>query len=423
MESVDSTFNYYFKKLEKALEDKVLRTAINRSVMSFRKTIKETLSRYPHTLLLRHRARKIKEYSIRHMYELIKEARDALEDSGSQTFLAKTAVEAQEITGDIVGRNKLILKSKSLTTEEIKLNRYLESLGNRVIETDLGEFIIQLLGSKPMHPISPAIHVTKEIIAKLFREKLGFEVMPNPKELTMVARKYLRNLYMKADVGISGANVIAADIGAIFIIENEGNARLVTSAPPKHIVIVGIDKIVPTIHEALVVSEVTWRYAMYKAPSYISIITGPSKTGDIEYTIVRGAHGPKDLYVVFLDNGRSKMLKHEVYREALLCLRCGSCFLECPVFQLVAGNYGYIYFGGIGAVWTAFTEGFEIASPIAYTCLLCGRCKIQCPMEIDIPKLIETLRYELYKKGFIPKYVKNFINKVIEKGSPYVGMG
>jgi L-lactate dehydrogenase complex protein LldG len=192
---------------------------------------------------------------------------------------------------------------------------------------------------------------------------------------------------------MSGANVVAADTGTLFLIENEGNIRLATGAPPVHIALVGIEKLVPTLGDAYKVAEVTWRYANYTIPSYVSMVSGPSKTGDIEKVTTYGAHGPKELHVIFMDDGRTELAKHPTLRQALYCLRCGGCLYECPVFAVTAGHFGDKYFAGIGAVWAAMiSHNIEKAASLAYTCLTCGRCKVRCPMEIDVPEMIVELR-------------------------------
>ncbi len=240
-----------------------------------------------------------------------------------------------------------------MTGEEIGVREHLEEHGNDVYETDLGEFIIQKLGSRPMHILSPAIHVPKEDVAKLFSKITGKELPADISTLVATARNLLREKYFQADIGMSGANVVAADTGTLFIIENEGNIRLATGAPPVHIALIGMEKLVPTLEDAYKVSEVTWRYANYTVPSYVSLISGPSKTGDIEKVTTYGAHGPKEFHVIFLDAGRTELAKDPILRQALFCLRCGGCLYECPVFAVTAGHFGDKYFSGIGAVWAA----------------------------------------------------------------------
>ena len=187
--------------------------------------------------------------------------------------------------------------------------------------------------------------------------------------------------------------MVSADTGTLFLIENEGNIRLATSAPPVHIALIGMEKLVPTLGEAFKVAEVTWRYANYAMPSYVSLISGPSKTGDIEKVTTYGAHGPRELHVVFLDDGRTSLARHPLLREALYCLRCGGCLYECPVFAVTAGHFGDKYFAGVGAVWAnQISHDTEKSAAIAYTCLTCGRCRVRCPMRIDTPQMIIELR-------------------------------
>jgi L-lactate utilization protein LutB len=246
-----------------------------------------------------------------------------------------------------------------------------------------------------MHILSPAIHVPREDVARLFSKVIGQEISEESDIAAMVgaAREFLRDKFFRADIGISGANVVAADTGTLFIIENEGNIRLATGAPPVHIALVGMEKLVPTINDAYKVSEVTWRYANYTVPSYVSLISGPSKTGDIEKVTTYGAHGPGQFHVIFLDGGRTRLAKYPKLMQALYCLRCGGCLYECPVFAVTAGHFGDKYFAGIGAVWAAIVnEDLEKAASIAYTCLTCGRCRQRCPMKIDVPEMIIELR-------------------------------
>ena len=292
-----------------------------------------------------------------------------------------------------MGTGKLIVKGKSMTGEEIGLREHLEECGNDVYETDLGEFIIQKMGSRPMHILSPSIHVPKEDVAELFTKITGEKQPADIETLVAVARKLLREKYFAADVGISGANVLAADTGTLFMIENEGNIRLSTAAPPVNISLVGFEKLVPTLHDAFKVAEVTWRYANYKIPSYVSLVSGPSKTGDIEKVTTYGAHGPREFHVVLLDDGRAELAAHPVLRQTLTCLRCGGCLYECPVFAVTAGHFGDKYFAGCGAAWAAtVSRDPEKAAAIAHTCLSCGRCTVRCPMGIDTPEMMIAVK-------------------------------
>ncbi|MEX0568040.1 MAG: LUD domain-containing protein, partial [Candidatus Njordarchaeota archaeon] len=217
----------------------------------------------------------------------------------------------------------------------------------------------------------------------------------------------------------TGANVIAADTGSIFIVENEGNIRFVSNAPPTHIVLTGIEKIVPNVVDGMLYVDVLAKYAGYVAPSYVSVISGPSKTGDIEKIVVKGAHGPEELHVVFLDNGRSKMLKDDIFRQALLCMRCGACLFECPVYGTVCGYFGDYYFGGIGTVYMSFLDGLSKVVPMVYTCMLCGRCREICPMKIDTPNMILELRRRIYRSDLVPNKMLSMLEKTEKNKTPY----
>ncbi|UWG95567.1 lactate utilization protein [Dehalobacter sp. DCM] len=393
MSDINKEMGTYSKDLKKASKDPNINRAITRAVKSYRETVATTMERYPHTPMFADEVREIKEYSLKHNKELLEQAMEAIEKNKGKAYFAKDQSEVFRILDDIVGTGKVIVKGKSMLGEELKLRHGLEKAGNEVWETDLGEFILQLKDDRPMHILSPAIHVPREQVAEIFSEFFKKEVPPDIAQEVAVVREFLREKYFTADIGISGANAVAADTGQIVIIENEGNVRLCTGAPPVHICIVGIEKLVPTFLEAMMVSEVNWRYAQYGAPSYVNIISGPSKTGDIEKVTTYGAHGPKEFHVIFVDNGRSKMIEDSNFTSALYCLRCGGCMYECPVFQVTAGHYGKTYLSGIGSVWTAFVEGDpDTAAPMLYTCLRCGRCMERCPMKINVPEMVGELR-------------------------------
>jgi iron-sulfur cluster protein len=390
-----SDFKSYKKEIMGAARDDRLRLALTRAIRSFRGNVRDALEKFPHTVGLAEEVRAIKEAAIPRMEELARQAIASIESNHGKAYLAATADEALKIISGIVGTGKLIVKGKTMTGEEIGLREHLEAAGNEVYETDLGEFIIQKLGSRPMHILSPSIHVPREDVARLFSRVIGQGITEDSDiaELVAAARLYLRDKFFRADIGISGANVVAAETGTLFIIENEGNIRLATGAPRVHIALVGLEKLVPRMNDAYKVSEVTWRYANYTMPSYVSLVSGPSKTGDIEKVITYGAHGPSEFHVIFLDGGRTRLARYPHLLEALYCLRCGACLYECPVFAVTAGHFGDKYFTGIGAVWAAIVnEDKEKAASIAYTCLTCGRCRQRCPVKIDVPEMVIELR-------------------------------
>ncbi|MFC1932010.1 LUD domain-containing protein [Chloroflexota bacterium] len=389
-----SVFTEYKKEIMDAAHNERIRIALSRAIASYRTNTNNALKKFPHTIKLAEEVREIKDKAISEMEKLAQGACEAIEENKGKAYIARTADEALKIIDDLVGTGKLIVNGKSLTGEEIGLRKHLEAHGNDVYETDLGEFILQKLGSRPMHLVSPSIHVPREDVARLFSRITGEELPPDDiARMVAVARKLLREKYFEADIGISGANVVSADTGTLFLIENEGNIRLSTSAPPVHIALVGMEKLVPTLGDAFKVAEVTWRYANYTVPGYVSLVSGPSKTGDIEKVTTYGAHGPKEFHVIFMDDGRTELAKHSILRQVLYCLRCGGCLYECPVFAVTAGYFGDKYFTSNGAVWAAMiSHDMEKAASLAYTCLTCGRCKVRCPMDIDGPEMVVALR-------------------------------
>lgn len=416
----DGWFNYKREEFMKWLYDEKRRRGLSRAVYSYTAARDYALSSLPNLDRTRKEVRMIKEAAVEQMDELRKKAAERIVESHGNAYFARDAEEARKIILELVGSNKIVVKSKSLVTEEISLNEALEGKGNRVFETDLGEFIIQIRGEKPTHIINPSVHVPKEEVAETFTKLIGREVKPEIPELVGIAREYLREKFFKADVGITGANVVAANTGTLFIIENEGNARFVSNAPPVHICVTGIEKIVPTLDDAFKVVQVLPPYATGVLMSaYVSMITSPSRTADIEKTLVYGAHGPKELHVIFLDNGRSRMLSDRVLKEALYCLRCGGCMYECPVYRVLGGSFGHNYFGGIGIIWSAFTAGEENVAAAIDACTKCGRCKEVCPLEIDVPKMIEYLKSKLVKKGYLVERHKIIKENILKKGNPF----
>jgi L-lactate dehydrogenase complex protein LldG len=388
--SITSDFK---KEIMDAAHNERIKLALSRAIASYRSNTNTALKKFPHTIKLAEEVLEIKKKTVGDMEALAKQACEVIQENKGKAYIAKTAEDALRIIDGLVGKGKLIVKGKSMTAEEVGLREHLEEHGNEVYETDLGEFIIQKLDSRPMHILSPAIHVPKEDVAELFSKITGKELKPDIENLVATARALLREKYFKADIGMSGANVVSADTGTMFLIENEGNIRLATGAPPIHIALIGMEKLVPTLGDAFKVAEVTWRYANYTIPSYVSMVSGPSKTGDIEKVTTYGAHGPKEVHVIFMDAGRTELARNPVLRQALYCLRCGGCLYECPVFAFTAGHFGDKYFTGRGAVWAyLLNNNEEKGAAMAYTCLTCGRCKARCPMKIDVPEMMVELR-------------------------------
>ncbi len=307
----------FIEDIMKALGDPDFQEGVMRAGLNAQEKVLKILNRYPEIAEKAKRIRKVKEEALRRIDELIDEAVKSLKSVNAKPYYAETAGDAREIIGRIVGSGKVVVMSKSMAAEEIKLREHLESLGNEVWETDLGQLLVQLEEGKPMHTVAPAIHMTRERAAKLVEEKLGVKVDPDKiNEIVAAVRRFLREKFVKADVGITGANALAADTGSLVLVENEGNIRLVSSLPRIHIAVVPIDKIVPTISDALDVALVQAAFAGLYPPTYISVITGPSSTGDIELVRVYGAHGPQELHVVLLDNGRKRALGNPFSRSS-----------------------------------------------------------------------------------------------------------
>ncbi len=381
--------------LNKVSDDPVLRTALDRAISSYWKKRKQVMERYPYVKELADEVRRIKEWSIDHMDKLLDKAIVAVEAKGGKAYVAETAEEARKIVGELVGTGKVVTKAKSMTTEELKLREFLIERGNEVYETDLGEFLVQFLGPKPMHFISPSIHLTREKVAEFLKDFMGVEVDKDDVEgMVALVRKFLRDKYFSADVGISGANAFAADRGAVFLIENESNIRLSISLPPKHIAVVGMEKIVPTMSDAWKVVEVISRYGGYKVTSYINTVMGPARRGD-------GDIGPEEYHVIFLDNGRREASKDPILKQTLYCLRCGACQYLCPVFGIVGGYWAGLesaYSGGIGVMWEYITGDKETSTQHAFACLLCGRCIEACPVRINQPEVLREIRRRLMER-------------------------
>lgn len=399
MPDTKALFEKYYDRLLQSARDDNISLAISRSLDIWRKKKAKALERFPETVELAKEVRRLKEDCIQRLDELVHQASETLKENKAQVYYAKTADDALAIVGKIIGSEKVVLSAKTITGEEIGLRQYVENLRNEYWETDVGEFIQQLRKEKPMHYGLPALHVTREEVARLLTNFFGREIPPEVPSQVRAIREFLMGKYSTADVGISGCNALAADTGSAIIIENEGNIRLLTGMPPVHIILLGIEKIVPTLRDAFKVAEVTWRYAGFTVPAYLDIVSAPSSTSDIEFNLVHGASGPLELHVIFLDNGRSTLAKDPIQKEALYCLKCGNCLFECPVFQLAAGYYGgHGHFGGIGAIWNAYITGsLEEAAPIAYTCFRCGCCAKICPVSIDADKLVTELRHTIVR--------------------------
>jgi L-lactate dehydrogenase complex protein LldF len=318
---------------------------------------------------------------------------------GGKVIWANDVDEAQQEILNIIERSgaKKVVKSKTMATEEIHLNEFLESHKIESLETDLGEYIVQLLGQKPYHIVTPAMHLSKEDIAKLFNERFGTPIDATPEQLTAKARELLRDKYLEADIGITGANFLIADTGSIALSENEGNTRLSTTFPRIHIAVVGIEKIIPSLTDL----DLFWPLLATHGTGqnltvYNTILTGPRQPAETD--------GPEEMYVILLDNGRTNLLAQKEQRQALYCIRCGACLNACPVYQNIGGHtYDTTYSGPIGSIITPHMRGMEEFKHLSYASSLCGKCTEVCPVKIDIHKMLLLNRRDAVKEGLTAK--------------------
>ncbi len=344
----------------------------------------------------REELRRRRQGNLERLPELVEEFRTRLEEVGGQFHLARDAAEARRVIGEICRRAGagIVTKSKSMATEEIFLNPYLESLGMEVVETDLGERAVQLLHEHPSHLIAPAVHVTLEQWAKTF------DAPPDPAAIQAKVREELRQKFVNAAVGISGANFAIAETGTVGIVTNEGNADLTTTLPKVHIALFGIDKVVASMDDAVAILRMLGRSATgQRMSTYVNWITGPSRSADIAFSLTIGAHGPKEMHVVVLDNGREEMRADPIFRDALTCIRCGACSNACPPFMAVTGHqFGHIYSGPIGLVLTPFHHGLEADELPQSLCTQCNACEEICPVGIPLPRQILEHRRHSHRK-------------------------
>lgn len=369
------------------------------------------------TIQLKERVKAIREHSINHMEELIEKATLRLQENGVEVVLAEKSENALEAIYSIVKDQKMVAKSKSNTAGEIGLNEFLEDKGVKVVETDLGDRIVQLdPDSRPSHPIGPASHLRMDDIAKIISNEFKINVKPEPRVILNIIKEEVLLKLSKCSVGITGANSVAADDGSILTVHNEGNINLV-SMLDTHIVIVGIDKLVETIEDAVSVVKLETIFASGKTvPAYMNVISSPSKTADIEQILLKDMYGARRVVVILIDNGRSQAIQEG--GECLLCIGCGSCIVSCPIYNAVGYEFGYKrHLGGRGVVLSSFIEGKKSSFDSGlYTCTLCGLCTLECPVGVRTSHLIKELRNDSDIICSEHEIIKERIKK---KGSPF----
>ena len=368
--------------------------AIERALENNIPKVDSILEKYPYLSTMADEIREAKLNVIGNLDSYVKMTMESIESTGGKAYLAKTVADAQEILKKIVGTGKKIVMAKSNVAHEIDTINTLEKSGNSVSETDLGAYLIQLSRDESSHIVFPSLHMTREEIGRMLHKELGLQLSESSttEEIVAAVRQLLRKKYMEADIGISGANAISADTGSVVLVENEGNIRIDTVLPPVHIIITGIDKIVPTLNDAMKEAMVQSAYAGLYPPTYLNVTSGPSSTADIELRRVSPATGPKEVHVILLDNGRMEASLDESMKEALLCIKCGRCYFSCPVYRVLGKDWGKQPYGGpTGAMWTAIVNR-DYAT--AEYCTHSGGCREVCPMKINIPKVLEYIKWE-----------------------------
>jgi L-lactate dehydrogenase complex protein LldG len=368
------------------------------------------------------------------IYDIIKEENPELIDRhnaldelyGSKFNTLDELSDSKSNTLERIGKSKSntlggIAKSKSNTLGEIAISKFLRSKNIDIIETDLGDRILQLkkIDNKPTHPTGPASHLNVKQIADIVNQSMGTNVDAEPKAIMEVVREDVRNKVANSKIGLSGANAVSAEDGSIIFIHNEGNISLI-SLMKTHIIVVGIDKLVNTIEDAIKISKLETVYATGSMiTSYINIVSGPSKTADIEKKLLKNMYGAERVIVILLDNGRKEAIAN--IKECLWCIGCGSCIITCPVYNAIGNEFGFNnYLGGRGVAMSKFIEDSEISFGSGlYKCTLCGLCTLSCPLSIPTSEIIEKVRSDSQKEGFYPKIHEKFKNNIKNRGSPF----
>jgi L-lactate dehydrogenase complex protein LldF len=390
----ETAIDFIAKSAEKA-GDKNHRQKINFNIGRYNAVVPAGKQQFLNVDLARERAKNLKWKAIEALDQQLEKFEAQITKRGAKVIWAENAKQAcEEILKICQEKNcSSLVKSKSMVTEEIHLNEFLEEHNIESVETDLGEYIQQLSHEPPYHIVTPAMHKSKEDVAKLFAEKLGTDPALTPEQLTLVARATLREKYTRAEVGITGANFIIADVGAIAVTENEGNGRLSCAWPKTHIVVTGIEKIIPSLTDLALFWPLLATYGTgQKITVYNTVVTGPRQPGETD--------GPEDMYVILLDNGRTNILANEKARESLYCIRCGACLNACPVYKNIGGHtYSTAYSGPIGSVITPHLKNMDEWKHLSYASSLCGNCTEVCAVKINLHELLLENRRESVEEG------------------------
>lgn len=386
------------ERARRALGDAHLQEAYRSSTLRLYTHRLQAVSEVPGWERLRERAHALKREAMDHLDHYLAQFADNVERRGGRVHWATTAEEACAVVRQLAERagTREVVKAKTMVSEEIELNHALEAAGVRAVETDLGEFIVQLSGDRPAHIVAPAMHMTRHDVSDLFVTHLHAEPTEEPERLTGIARRALRDMFAKAGMGLSGANFAVAETGTVVLVENEGNIRFCTTAPRLHVALVGIEKIIPRFADLAIFLRLLGRSGTgQNLTTYTSLLTGPRRAGE---------DGPEEMHVVLVDNGRVATLADPKMREALYCIRCGACLNTCPVYRKIGGHaYGWVYSGPIGALITPQFTGLDGARELPFASSLCGACREVCPVKINIPDLLLHLRSEAQERTEAPR--------------------
>jgi len=390
-------YSFSFRRAAVAcLEDPQLRLAVRKATDLLGVKRAQGLEPIPWEIW-REKASEIRGYTVDHIAELVNTFSVNATSAGAIVYHAENAEDACSAVYHILKDREAsrIVKAKSMITEEIGLNHYLEDRGIQVVETDLGEFIIQLAGERPSHILGPAIHKTRAQVGRLFEENFRVPFSDDPELLTRIARNKLREVFLAAHAGITGANFAIADTGSLMLFTNEGNGRMVTTVPPLHVAVLSIEKILPSISHAPLLANLLPRSATGQPlSSYLSLITGTRKRGE--------ETGAKELHIVLLDNGRLQVAAGD-FSSILKCIRCSACLNVCPVYATVGGHaYGSVYSGPMGIILTILLNGMERFHSVLDACTLCGACSEACPVKVPLKHMISVLRKLRRAKGLTP---------------------
>jgi L-lactate dehydrogenase complex protein LldF len=385
------TANQFIRNAHIALEDVQLKTALDRTTLNANTSRINAMAELPQYAEMRQQARGARLRALHDLPEMLEQVEANVIRSGGKVLWALDGEEARNQVLNICREHKLKrgVKGKSMVTEEIELVPFLAKHSIHMVETDLGEYIVQISHDRPSHIVMPLMHMTKERVRDEMMRHADMPYVETAEEMTLFARQKLRRNYLEADFGMSGGNFIIAETGHVVTVSNEGNIRLSTTVPRVHIAMVGIEKVIPTWEDFMTLVQMLPRAGTgQKLTVYVNAFLGPAREND--------GDGPQDYYLILLDNGRSNMYVSEAYAEAMACIRCGACLNICPVFQNVGGHaYGSVYPGPIGSIVTPLLMGKENASLLPFASSLCGACKEACPVDINIPDMLLKLRHDL----------------------------